>query len=372
MASANFVMLGVAALIPLVRHDFAFSNPEIGAVVATPGLTAAIFGLPAARITDELGAGVAVAVSQLFVIAGSVAFALAPDVPVFFAGAGLVGVGYAVLNPATNVLSTGSISARRRGLAMSIKQTGVTVGGAVAGLTLPGIAGGLGWRGAIAIPSAVAAGVAAWGFAIRTRGRREPLVLSDRTIDLSPHRLGLYGFAMAGGQVAIFGYVTVYLVDRAGYSPAVAGIGLALAMTAGSVGRIAWGVVSDRSRDRVRLLQLISIGSALTLVVVPLAGSVATWVVLVLVGVFSAGWNGAFHAVVAESSGVRGVGRATSFALLFLYLGNVLVPPLLGFVIDHLSWSSFWFVEAAGAVVAAVLLRGAVRPTVSTPMEATP
>lgn len=361
MVSANFVMLGIAALIPLIRRDFTLTTPEIGAVAAAPWLTAAVCGMRAARITDRYGPGIAVGVSQLFVVAATLVVAIAPNAAVFFIGVSLVGVGYAIVNPATNVLSTGAISGRRRGLAMSIKQTGVTVGGAVAGLTLPALAAAVGWRWALVVPALASLGVAVWGFALRRRGLREPLILFDRTIEMSRSRLGLYGFAMAGVQVAIFGYLTVYLVDRLGYSPGVAGLGLSVALIAGSVGRICWGMASDRSADRVRILQGISIGSAAALLLVPFAHHAMIWLLLIVVGLLSIGWNGTFHAVVAESAGAGGVGRATSFALIFLYIGNVSVPPLLGFVIDHLSWSSFWFVEAGGGVIAAFLLQGAVR-----------
>jgi MFS family permease len=352
MVSTNVVMVGIGALIPLIRRDLPLSTWEIGAAAATPSLSALLSLRFSAGAIDRWGAGVAVGVSQVFCAASSAVAALAPNVPVLFAGIMLAGIGFAIVSPASNVLSMGLISARHRGLAMSIKQTGVTAGGALAGLTLPGLALATSWRVAQAVPVTSALSVACWGFATHTRGARKPLVLNDRTISLRRSRLGLYGFAMSGIQLTIFGYTAVYLVDHAGFSPQRAGAGLAVALASGTAGRVVWGILSDRARDRLRILQLVAGGSAVVLAVLPFASHATIWPLLVVLGFCSVGWNGVFNAVVAESSGAVGVSRATSAILPFLFGGAILMPPLLGLVADQTSWSVFWWVGAAGALCA--------------------
>jgi MFS family permease len=161
---------------------------------------------------------------------------------------------------------------------------------------------------------------------------------------------------MAGVQLSIFAYATVYLVDEVGVTPRRAGVGLAALLAAGSVGRIAWGVVSDRAHDRVVVLQVAAGASALALAAVPLARGELVWCVLLVIGVCSVGWNGAFHAVVVESAGADGVGRASSFALAFLYAGSIVLPPLLGGVMELGSWAWFWGLTAAGAALSAAAL----------------
>lgn len=354
MASSNVVMVGVASLIPLIRHDLPLGAVAIGAAAATPSFAALLSVHSAAGLIRRLGPGAVVGLSQLACAAGAAVTALAPNVGVFFAGMIVSGLGFGAVGPVSNILSMGLISPRHRGLAMSIKQTGVTLGGVLAGLTLPSVAVATSWRAALLIPIVLALLVAAWGFTTRAQGSREPLVLVERTISLRRSRLGVYGFAMSGVQLTIFGYATVYLVDHMHFSPELAGVGLAVALAAGSVGRITWGVTSDRVRDRLRILRVVAGGSALVLTLFPFASSVTVWPLLVVLGFCSIGWNGVFQAVVAESAGVAGVARASAFVLPFLFTGAIVMPPLLGVVVDQVSWAWFWWAGAAGALLAVV------------------
>jgi MFS family permease len=366
MAASNLYMVGVASLIPLVRHDLPLGPVEIGAAAATPSFAALLSVRSASGLILRWGPGATIGVSQVVCAVGGAITAVAPNLEVFFAGMIVGGLGFGIVSPPANILSMGLISARHRGLAMSIKQTGVTLGGVVAGLLLPSIAVATSWRDALVVPIALSLAMAAWGFATRAHGSREPLVLAERTISLRRGRLGLYGFAMSGVQLTIFGYATVYLVDEVGFSPELAGVGFAVALAAGSVGRIGWGIVSDRARDRLRVLQLVSAGSMLVLSLFPFASSVTVWPLLVALGLCSIGWNGVFQAVVAESAGVAGIARATAYVLPFLFVGAIVVPPLLGFVVDRASWSWFWWAGALGAAVAALAFTRAHAPAGST------
>lgn len=362
LVTSNAVMIGIGALIPLIRDDLGLSGPEIGIVAAAPWVASLILVRLSAGVIERRGASFGIGVSQLFCAAGVVIAAAAPNVIVLIAGAMVAGVGFGLVSPASNVLSMGVVSSRRRGLAMSIKQTGTTIGGVLAGLLLPTAAAVTSWRAALLLPAGAALAVAAWGLRQRRHGIREPLVLAGRTISLSRSRLGLYGFAMIGIQLAIFGYVTVYLVDDLGFSAQLAGVGLAVALGAGTVGRIVWGLASDRSSDRLRVLRAAAVGSAVGLLLIPLSSTLTIWPLLLILGFCSVGWNGMYQAVVAESGGAAGVGRATTLILPFTYSGTILVPPLLGLVVELSSWDWFWWVGAATAGSAAAAARMGRRP----------
>jgi predicted MFS family arabinose efflux permease len=243
---------------------------------------------------------------------------------------------------------------------MSVKQTGVTIGGTLAGITLPPLAILTSWRVALLAVAVVALSVGCWGFAKRESAVREPLVLADRTISVRRSRLAFYAFWMAGIQLAILGYTAVYLVDHQGFSPQRAGLALSLALAAGTVGRLVWGAVSDWSRDRIRILQLAAGGSALVLLFMPLATTALIWPLVVVAGFCSVGWNGMFLTVTAESAGPGGVGRASSFILPFFYAGSICLPPLLGLVVEHASWTWFWLIGAGGSALAGLVLANAV------------
>jgi predicted MFS family arabinose efflux permease len=356
MVSTNYVMLGVAALVPLIRRDLAVDGTAVGALAATPFVTAAALSLPAGRLVERWGASRALGASQALAGGAAMTIAVAPSVLALFLGMALYGIAHGIVNPATSVLSAAAVSARHRAFAISVKQTGVTIGGALAGLTLPTVAAATSWRTAAVVAATAGCLVAAWGLATRPADARTPLLLTDRVVRIRRSRLAVYGFAMAGVQLSIFAYATVYLVDEVGVTPRRAGVGLAALLAAGSVGRIAWGLVSDRAHDRVVVLQVAAGASALALAAVPLARGELVWCVLLVIGVCSVGWNGAFHAVVVESAGADGVGRASSFALAFLYAGSIVLPPLLGGVMELGSWGWFWGLTAVGAGVSAAAL----------------
>jgi MFS family permease len=357
MGAGAYLTIGVAALIPLIRQDLAISGPAIGALASTPWVTAALFSLPAAAVVDRIGAGISVSCAQLLIAAGASITALAPATPFLFLGAAVYGLGFGILNPATNVLSTSATSVSSRGLAMSVQQTGVTIAGAAAGLSLPGIAALTSWRVAVVVAIGLLCSVAWFGFRTRTTSDRRPLVLSDRTVDVRRRRLAVYGFVMSGTQLLILAYTAVYLVDGVGVSPQAAGVGLALVLCGATAGCLVWGTISDRSRGRLQVLQVTAAASGLMLLLLPFAPRPAIWPVLLVLGFCAASWNGMFLTVVAESAGPRGVGRAISFVFIFMYAGCVSLPPLFGFVVEGVSWRWFWLIAAGGALTSALSLQ---------------
>src|SRR5207237_1057342 len=95
-----------------------------------------------ARLT--LGAGQAV-IGILMLVA-----ALAGSLRTLLACLVLAGFGFSVLNPSTGKAVLEWFPPRGRGLAMGIKQTGLTLGGLVGALALPPAALVAGWRAAVA------------------------------------------------------------------------------------------------------------------------------------------------------------------------------------------------------------------------------
>jgi predicted MFS family arabinose efflux permease len=355
MATYNLASIGLFALLPLVRHEFGLSPAEIGLLASVQFAVAGVCAFPAARTSDRFEPAAVLAVSQLLVLVALSAAAAAPSIGVFLVGPALLGLSSALLNPVANVLSVNVVATRRRGLAMSVKQTGVTIGGMAAGLTLPGLAALYGWRWALAVPAALATAVALWGFQTRTRAPAQRIVLAGVNRPVGRVRLGFFGFAMSGVQLALFGYLAIYLVDVRDVSPQVAGVALALTLGAGGVGRVGWGALSDRLGTRTRVLRGVAVGSALSLAAVPLVSDAILWPLLALVGGCCVGWNGVFHALVAESAGPVGVAHATAFAFAFLYAGSIVFPPVLGLAVETLSWTAFWGVAAVAVAGAAVL-----------------
>src|SRR5919107_164955 len=218
LAAASLTAVGFSAVAPLVRGTFGLSEVEVGAIASCLAV-------------------------------GAVVAAVAPARWLFFAGVVGAGLGYGLVNPPTNVLANPG-SPRLRGLAMSVKQSGIPLGGILAGVLVPRAAGAVGWRWATAVPivgCVAVAAVAALGPRDRgigavadpadpppgSPGPARPRRLAAPTYRLAPGlrlRLPLayaFGFLMAGVQVAVFTLLTVYLVDDRGSAATAAGVALA-------------------------------------------------------------------------------------------------------------------------------------------------
>jgi MFS family permease len=367
MGTSTFTTLGLGALAPYLRTSLHLSTFEIGALPALVFLGALIVSIRAGRLVDHIGAGHMLVGSQLVVAVGVGIAALAGDRAVFLAGVGIAGLGYGAVNPATNVLSTSLVPRRRRGLFLSIKQMGVTLGGLVAGLALPRLADALGWRAALMIPIGLLALSAAIGLWVTRREKAgwfmppETAATPGATVEVrlpGGRATGAFGFISSGVQLSLTAYLAVYLVETQHLSRPDAGLALSVAFGAACLGRVAWGSISDRFfSSHANTLVVSSIGSIAGLAAIA-AGvhGAALWVVIAFVGFCSIGWNGVYMALLTDRAGDANLGRATGRGLMFLYVGVVLVPPLLGVLQDSLrSWSAMWAV-AGGAVLAAAAI----------------
>jgi ACS family hexuronate transporter-like MFS transporter len=356
--AAAFGAVGLAAISPFVRDEFGLSTFGVGGVVGVVFIGALIATIPAGRLTDRVRPGRMLGVCLAGQALALAIVATAPNQAVFFLGIALAGLAMGAGDPATNVLVAMNVSRRRRGLIMGLKQTGFTVGGLLGGLLLPSVAEAADWRVAVLVPLFVCV-IVGLGGVIVTGAQPMPRASSDqaKVRSLTQVPMGVYGFFMAGIQLSTLGLLAVYLVDKVDYSPRVAGWAIAFALAGGTIGRIAWGVMSDRlMSSRFVALQLASVGAAAALIVVAAVDStIVLWPALFVLGFCAIGWNTVYVTLAAESVSPSNVGRATGAALFFSYAGALVVPPLLGVLVDGTdSWSVAWLVAAATAGVGLV------------------
>lgn len=169
---------------------------------------------------------------------------------------------------------------------------------------------------------------------------------------------------MAGSQWTLFTYLTLFLTEDLGLTLGIAGLALAVAQGFGAGGRLVWGWLSDSPGRRLSILLVVAAISAGLLAA--LAGGVgrfALWPVVAVLGLALVGWNSAYHALVAEQAGPGRIGKASGDALVFVFAGAVVMPPLLGLLADALdSWRWLWGVDAAVVAVASVVLWVALGP----------
>ncbi len=374
--AASFGNQGISPLAPFLVDDLGLTRGQLGLVVTATYLGASFVLVLAGNLSDRFGVR---AIFLLAMVGAGIPLALAAGAPSYawlLVPMAVYGVGNGFALPPTNRAIVDWFPSRHRGLAMGVKQTGVALAGVLCGLVVPGLAFTLGWRGAVAILGlvTVVAGVLAWaayrdhaGEMAASRVERPGLAVVVRNRDL----LLLCGvtWLYAGVQLSLIGFLVLFLHERMGLDLAVAGGLLALTQAGGVIGRIGWGVVSDRffGGRRKIVMALIGVLAACTSLAL---GSLAPttplpllWAILLLAGVSSVGWNGINMLHVTEMAGRRASATAAGLNLTASYLGIMMGPPLFGLLVDLTGTYSIAFYSGAVAYVAALLLLSLVRST---------
>jgi nitrate/nitrite transporter NarK len=253
--------------------------------------------------------------------------------------------------------------ADERGFALGVRQTAIPLGGLVSSLVLPA----LGLRAAFVFLAVLCVAGALFGLAaIRERkGAAEDDVVEPRGLaaTLRDHRLWLLcagsSFYLVA-QLAITGFLVLFLHDERGLSDAAAAGVLAGVQVAAAAMRIGGGRWSDRLGSRVRPLRLVGLGSSVTLAlaVVVLSAPLALLVpAFVLAGGLAMAWNGLSFTAAAEIAGRSRSGAALGMQQSALAAAGALVPPAFAAVVAASSWRIGFALAAAFPLAGVQLLR---------------
>ena len=364
LAAATFAISSIGVLAPKLASTFDLSRAGIGLVTSLMFLGAAIGSLPAGKLTDRVHPARVLGLS-MGAFAGAVAlFAVAPSRPVLLVAVALAGLAYGGVNPPTNVVVAGRL-ARRVGFFLGLKQSGVPLGGLLAGVVLPPVAIAYGWRVSVGLAAGLC-GLAAIAVLLIRNARG--LVVQDQRRGAGVSRrhvaaLGTFGFVMAGSQWAFLTYLVLFLTEQLHFGLAAAGLAVAFAQGLGAGARLAWGWLSDVSGKRVEVLLLMAAMQVVALELLALVPVQAVvWPMIGLAGLSVVGWNGAFYGLVAETAGPGRIGQVTGRALVLIFAGSVVFPPLLGALVDAVnSWRPLWAVCGGLVAIAAIVLRAGLR-----------
>ena len=379
--ASNLGALGLPALAPLLRDDLGLTRQAAGSFLSAFYVGGALTSFPAGWLADRLGVRWTLFAGQGLVALGFGLMTLAPDYPSLVAAVVLAGVGFGAVNPTSTKGVLVWFPARSRATVVGVKQAGFPLGGALGALTLPALAirAGWGWRGALG----TAGGLIALSAVLAGAAYREPPgerqdvpVASAR-----PHTRGVLAswpiwlvswatFLFAAVQVSWISYAPLYLSEVVGLSALGAGVVLGLAQAGGILGRVGFGVLSDRvlGGRRLGVLRVAGIaGGALCLATGALApGTAPAWLALIAFGfgVAGIGWNGVHHTLVAEIAGRQSAATAVGLCLAVSSFGVIAGAPLVGAVADRTGTYGPGWVGLAGAMgLAVVLLLGVREPT---------
>lgn len=351
-AMVSMALLTLPVMAPVVSKALQVSPALVGLYVSVTYLGATLSSLIGGAIVGRFGA---IRVSQIGLILCGLGLVLCavPWLPAIVLGAVLIGLGYGPITPASSHLLARTTPAHRIALVFSIKQTGVPVGGAMAGALVPPLLLWLDWQMGMLVV-ALACGV----FALVSqplRARLDDDRVKGQTVHLSslaaPIRLVLghptlrtmaaCSFVFAMVQMSLSTYLVTYLHDDLAYGLLSAGAALSVAQLGGIFGRVAWGFIADRWLGASRVLTLLavvmSLSALFTAYFSPSMASWVVWLVLLVFGASAIGWNGVYLSEVARLAPQGMASMATGGTLVFTFSGVVVGPLLFGLLSTSLG-----------------------------------
>jgi len=353
---------GVLTLTGFIKLDLGLSAFAAGLVVASFAVGRIAGAYAAGVAADRLGEQRTLLVGGL-ATAAIVLVASVMPLPVFVPLMVLAGAAGASATPAGGRLVLLAFPRNRHGTALGIRQTGIPVGGLVAAATLPWIAHVASWRWALAAAACVAALMARPLLSLRATPPppRDPGPQQHVGRNRNLLMLTAWGCLVVTGQYALVAFLALDLNQGSGLTLAEASIFVAIANVAGIIGRVLWGLVSDKHGGGSRKAYLLTINfvgliGALLLFVVPrTAPMVVIGLIVALAGVALIGYQGLWITMIAEVAGPERVGAATGFAITFVASAIAVSPPLYGLVADLAgTYRAIWAVLAVVLVIALV------------------
>ena len=209
----------------------------------------------------------------LCAIAGLIAFTFASPFATFICAL-LLGIAYGPINPANAPVLLRVTKPNNMAVLFSIKQSGVTVGGAAAALVVPLVAEQWNWQAgiiaitAIGIVSLICLQALNSTFSDMRTGKAfswswSSFISPVTQIMRIPLLKGfaMVGFIYAGVQISVSSFFVVYLVEQ-GFTLVEAGVCFLFVNIGGILGRVAWGGVADRWLSPKSTLTVIGVVSA--------------------------------------------------------------------------------------------------------------
>ena len=359
-------VLSLSVMMPAVAKDLAIDPKLVGIFTAIIYAVAATMALAAAGPILRFGS-VRICQAALLMAALGLAFNALALVAATVLAVVCIGVAQGPLNPASAHVLAQRVPREYFGTVFSIKQTGVPIGFALAGLLFPQLLEWVGWRGA----SLVAAGGAILAALAIEPLRRDldVVVAASKPVGsiwtsirfvLSHDQLRVRGwsaFVYVIAQHTFTFYLVTYLYEHCRLSIAQAGFLLSLSQIIGTGVRLVSGGIGDRL-PRMQLLGwtgiLMTAGCIATGLLAPDSPFWLITVVVVAYGGVVISWNGTSQAEFAHLAPPGEAAAVASVQTALAFSGAVFGPPLFALIASVASYRMAFFAVAACVFAAAV------------------
>ncbi len=336
----------VLTIAPVLSNDLSLSATQFGFFVTAYYGAQAFWSIPAGGLVDRYGVGRILVFSHLIMAASAVLLGVATSFEICLVALFLMGIGYAMVNPATGRGVLAWFPSERRGTAMGIKQFGVPLGGIFAAgngalvvflnwqWVMWGIAG-------VILLNGVCCLYLLKFFRDPSTGR--PSLMSNIRTVLQDRNVNIYtalGGMINMGQTNFFAFLTLFLRDVAGASQPMAGFAMGLAQTTSAVARLGWGAIGDRwftGRRKILLAWICSAAGGFLIMMIWVGPGWGLWYGLGLIGLLGitiASFAPVAQAISAEMVRPELAGSAMGYHMTGVHIGGMVGPPLFGLCVD--------------------------------------
>lgn len=359
--SFSAVIVGLPVLAPALRDAHDLSLVRVGVVLDSVWIGTLLTLLPWGVLADRRGERLVLSTGLGLCGAALAAAGYAERFWSLLALLGVAGAAGASVNAASGRAVMQWFPAGERGLALGVRQTAIPVGGFIAAIVLPLLSLGH----AFLFLAALCAVGGLIGFTVIREREAAADVLEARGLGLTlrDHRLWL----LCGGsslylvaQLAVTGFVVLFLHDERGFSPGEAAAVLAAVQVLAAALRIGGGRWSDVLGSRLRPLRLIGIASAATLALAAALLDAPAYLLVtafVVAGGLSMAWNGLSFTAAAELAGRARSGAALGMQQTALAAAGAVVPPAFAAIVAASSWRVGFALAAAFPLAGVQLLR---------------
>lgn len=374
--SFSAAIAGIPTTAVWLRADYHLGNAALGLALGAMGLGVAISELPWGVATDRWGdrpilltglATVAVAflAMMLFVVPSAASVPSLLWLVLSMCGVGLLG---GSVNGSSGRAIMRWFQEGERGLAMSIRQTAVPLGGGLGALILPWLASTGGFRLVYGVLAAmcVAAGGLAWRWlheppetpAHAATAPQVPVAPAVSPLrDTMIWRVVLGIGILCIPQFAVLTFATVFLHDFAHVGLP----GITATMVAVQLGAMIMRVWSGRFTDKhgnrrayTKVSTLIAVAAFVALSAGTGYGLSEGWLIgfIVFAGICVSAWHGVAYTELATLSGKDRAGTALGMTNTAVYVGLFITPLSIPHLLAVGSWGVVWLVAAACALAA--------------------
>jgi len=356
----------ISAVLPVLMIDMHLTHTEAGLLITAFFVAYALFQVPAGWLADRLGGKITILFGNVVAILSGFASGLSTSYPMIFLSRLTSGAGQSVSWPSSTKL-TAEWFRERRGLAIGILGTSVSVGSSIA-LVLSGYLLHLyDWRVVFFVPAALLALFTVCFLAFVKEKREEkpsnPVPSGVRTVrrsvfaDSAMRKYAASYFFWKYGFEGIFYWLPAFLVETFSTSIENASGVTGAILFAGLFSSPVGGWICDRVRRReyVVAISLIPVTALLILLTSTRDFSQATMLILTI-GILFHLSGGVYFLIPSDRFGSDRAGIGTGFINFGGQLGTFLSPSVTGVLVDmYRSYSpailTFALASAAGILV---------------------